>query len=100
MQVDAAILNPITTDPTHLLLRSKQHQQQATVTLHNNADFGVTYKLGHQPAAAISLRDTWFIDDAEKLLKGLAAEVRYKVDGEDARTVQLGPQQTSSFQVG
>ncbi|WIA35656.1 hypothetical protein OEZ86_004068 [Tetradesmus obliquus] len=100
IQVDAAIENPTRTEPTHLLLRSNQRSQTLTLSLTNaGVSYPITYKLDHQPAAAVSLKDTWFVSNPEQLLQPLGASVSFVVAGRAASQVVVQPGQKAEVQV-
>jgi hypothetical protein len=100
IQVDAAIENPTRTEPTHLLLRSNQPSQTVTLSLTNaGVTYPITYKLGHQPAAAVSLKDTWFVSNPEQLLQPLGASVSFAVAGKAVSEVVVQPGSTVDVQV-
>jgi aconitase B len=100
IQVDAAIENPTRTEPTHLLLRSNKPSQTVTLSLTNaGVSYPITYRLGHQPAAAVSLKDTWFTMNAEKLLQPLGASVSFAVAGKAVGEVVVQPGQKVEVQV-
>lgn len=88
------------TSPTHLLLRSNQRTQSHTVSFTNaGLAHPVTFKLGHRPAAAVSLKDSWFVTDPELLLKPLAAGVSYAVGGRPVGEVVVPAGGTVQVQV-
>lgn len=100
IQVDAAIQNPTTLVPNHLLLRSNRPSQTVTVTAVNAARYPVTYKLSHMPAAAVALGSyTWFELDPTSLLRPLAADVTLKVAGKAATHLTLPPGGRADIQV-
>jgi hypothetical protein len=100
IQVDAAIENPTRTEPTHLLLRSNQPSQTLTLSLTNaGVSYPITYKLAHQPAAAVSLKDTWYVVNPEQLLQPLGAAVSFAVAGKAVNEVVVGPGETVQVQV-
>jgi hypothetical protein len=100
IQVDAAIENPTRTEPTHLLLRSNQPSQTVTLSLTNaGVSYPITYRLSHQPAAAVSLKDTWFTANAERLLQPLGPSVSYAVAGKAVSEVVVQPGQKVEVQV-
>eukprot|EP00775_Hariotina_reticulata_P008886 gene8886-9064_t len=91
IQVDAAIVNPTTITPNHLLLRSNQRSQSHTFTAANAAPFPITYSLRHMPAAAISVADTWLTFDQNDLLKPWAASAGFRAQGKVVQHITVPP---------
>jgi len=99
IQVDAAIVNPTTLSPNHLLLRSNQRSQTLTFTASNAAPFPITYKMRHMPAAAVSVTDTWLTSDANDLLKPWAASAGFRAQGKAVHEITVPPGGSTEVEV-
>lgn len=100
IQVDAAIHNPTTLVPNHVLLRSNRASQMVTVSAVNTARVPVTYRLSHMPAAAVALGTyPWYAEDPTSLLRPLSADVSFKVGGKPAAQLTLPPGGRADVQV-